>query len=43
MVKADWRDNPWFPSVLEEERHLDLEKYPDRYHHIWERRLREGV
>ena len=36
VVKADWRDNPWFPSVLEEERHLDLEKYPDRYHHIWE-------
>ena len=36
VVKADWRDNPWFPTVLEEERHLDLEKYPDRNHHIWE-------
>lgn len=36
VVKANWRDNPWFPSVLDEERKLDLEKYPDRYDHIWE-------
>jgi len=36
VVKANWRDNPWFPSVLEEERELDLAKYPDRYHHVWE-------
>lgn len=36
LVKANWRDNPWFPAVLEEERRLDLSLYPDRYHHIWE-------
>jgi phage terminase large subunit len=36
VIKANWRDNPWFPDVLEEERKLDLEKYPDRYEHIWE-------
>jgi phage terminase large subunit len=36
VVKANWRDNPWFPSVLEEERQPDLNKYPDRYHHVWE-------
>ena len=36
VVKASWRDNPWFPSVLEEERSLDLELYPHRYEHIWE-------
>ncbi|MGI8853696.1 MAG: phage terminase large subunit, partial [Methyloceanibacter sp.] len=36
VVKANWRDNPWFPSVLEEERTLDLHKYADRYHHVWE-------
>lgn len=36
VVKANWRDNPWFPKVLEEERKLDLERYPDRYEHIWE-------
>jgi phage terminase large subunit len=36
VVSANWRDNPWFPSVLEEERQLDLALYPDRYQHIWE-------
>jgi phage terminase large subunit len=36
VVKASWRDNPWFPAVLEEERRLDLSLYPDRYDHIWE-------
>ena len=36
VVNANWRDNPWFPSVLEEERRLDLSLYPDRYGHIWE-------
>ena len=36
VVEANWRDNPWFPKVLEDERRLDLERYPDRYEHIWE-------
>ncbi len=36
VIPANWRDNPWFPAVLEEERKLDLERYPDRYDHIWE-------
>ena len=36
VVKANWRDNPFFPAVLEDERKLDLELYPDRYEHIWE-------
>lgn len=36
VVEANWRDNPWFPKVLEEERKLDLERYPERYDHIWE-------
>jgi phage terminase large subunit len=36
VIKANWRDNPWFPAVLEEERRLDLALYPDRYDHIWE-------
>jgi phage terminase large subunit len=36
VVQANWRDNPWFPGVLEDERRLDLEQYPDRYEHIWE-------
>jgi phage terminase large subunit len=36
VVKANWRDNPWFPGVLELERKLDLQRYPERYDHIWE-------
>ena len=36
VVNANWRDNPWFPVVLDEERRLDLNLYPDRYDHIWE-------
>jgi phage terminase large subunit len=36
VVKANWRDNPWFPTVLEDERQLDRERYPDRYAHVWE-------
>lgn len=36
VVQANWRDNPWFPNVLEQERRLDLERYPERYDHIWE-------
>ena len=36
VVNANWRDNPWFPAVLNEERRLDFSLYPDRYEHIWE-------
>jgi phage terminase large subunit len=36
VIPANWRDNPWFPAELEEERKLDLQRYPDRYDHIWE-------
>jgi phage terminase large subunit len=36
VVQANWRDNPWFPAVLEQERKTDLSRYPDRYDHIWE-------
>lgn len=36
VVKANWRDNPWFPDVLGEERLLDQKLYPERYDHIWE-------
>lgn len=36
IVVANWRDNPWFTDVLEAERKLDLELYPERYDHIWE-------
>lgn len=36
VVQANWRDNPWFPAELEAERKLDLQRYPERYDHIWE-------
>lgn len=36
VVRANWRDNPWFAKVLEDERQLDLKLYPERYEHIWE-------
>ena len=36
VVEANWRDNPWFPEVLEIERLADKKNNPDRYDHIWE-------
>lgn len=35
-VKANWRDNPWFPDVLETERLRDIKNDPDGYGHVWE-------
>ncbi len=35
-VQANWRDNPWFPAVLEADRLDDYEKDPDGYGHVWE-------
>ena len=36
IIKANWSDNPWFPSVLEQERLDCLRSQPDQYPHIWE-------
>jgi phage terminase large subunit len=36
VVNANWRDNPWFPSALEQERQDCLRIDPDQYGHIWE-------
>jgi phage terminase large subunit len=35
-VLANWKDNPWFPSVLEQERQDTLRLEPESYDHIWE-------
>lgn len=46
VVQASWRDNPWFPSVLEAERAGDQRDRPDQYDHIWEgdyARVTEGA
>ena len=36
VIAANWRDNPWFPGVLEKERLDCLRLTPDQYDHIWE-------
>jgi phage terminase large subunit len=36
VVKANWRDNPWFTKELEQERLDCLRMQPDQYDHIWE-------
>ena len=36
VVQANWKHNPWFPRVLEEERTDDLRNSPEKYAHIWE-------
>lgn len=41
VVKIDWRDNPWFPEVLNAER-LDLQaRDPDAYQNVWEGHTRQ--
>lgn len=36
IVELNWRDNPWFPEVLNLERLEDKQKRPEQYAHIWE-------
>lgn len=36
VKQLNWRDNPWFPKVLEEERQYCLQYNPQMYDHIWE-------
>jgi phage terminase large subunit len=36
VVTANWRDNPWFTTELEQERLDCLRMLPDQYDHIWE-------
>lgn len=37
VVEANWRDNPWFPNVLEVERaHDERAATPEKYAHVWE-------
>jgi phage terminase large subunit len=36
VTDVNWRDNPWFPDVLEQERLDDQRLRPDTYEHVWE-------
>ena len=35
VVRANYRENPFFPEVLEDERAFDEQHTPTRYGHIW--------
>jgi len=41
--EINWRDNPWFPKVLEQERVELLERDPDAYDHVWEGKCRQWL
>lgn len=46
VVQMNWRDNPWFPTVLEKERQDTLVRDPLSYANIWEgepKRVSEGA
>ena len=46
LCEVNWRDNPWFPEVLEQERLKAQRTDPESYEHIWEgkpRRVAEGA
>lgn len=36
VVEMNWRDNPWWPEILERQRLRWLETDPEGYDHIWE-------
>lgn len=36
IVEMNYRDNPWFPDILERVRLKDMRERPDQYEHIWE-------
>lgn len=46
VIEINWRDNPWFPEVLEQERRKAEVRDPEDYAHIWEgkpRRVAAGA
>jgi len=44
VVEVNWRDNPWFPPELEQERLDDLANLPRaEYDHIWEGKYSDTV
>ena len=36
IARVNWRDNPWFPAGLNEERVADQRDFPELYPHVWE-------
>jgi phage terminase large subunit len=35
VLKVNFTDNPWFPSVLKDEMEYDKRRDPDKYQHVW--------
>jgi phage terminase large subunit len=42
-IVMNWRDNPWFPDVLEKERQDSLKRDPEGYKNIWEGECKPAV
>lgn len=36
IIEMNWRDNPWFPAILDRARLKDQRERPDQYEHVWE-------
>ena len=43
VVPIGWRDNPWFPAVLQAEKDELARKDPDAYQTIWEGKCRQAL
>lgn len=43
VVKINWRDNRWFPDVLDTERQAMLRVNEDLYRHVWEGECRSAA
>ncbi len=41
VIEMNWRDNPWFPDILNRKRLRDMAERPDQYDHIWEGGFKE--
>lgn len=36
VTTINWRDNPWFPGILDQQRRDDMRLRPEVYDHVWE-------
>lgn len=43
VIQMGWRDNPWFPDVLEKERQYLERADPESYRNVWEGECRASV
>ena len=35
IVRVNYQDNPWFPSVLKDEMNYDMKRDMEKYQHVW--------